>query len=49
MLDGQEKILDVSQIDDRPSPSKQQKTLDCYFKRCSNSTEGQPHTKHRRF
>ncbi|KAK3127822.1 hypothetical protein QOZ80_7AG0578840 [Eleusine coracana subsp. coracana] len=49
MLDGQEKALDVSQIDGRPSPSKQQKTLDGYLKRCSNSTEGQVHTKHPRF
>jgi SWI/SNF-related matrix-associated actin-dependent regulator 1 of chromatin subfamily A len=28
MLDGQEKTLDVSQIDCRPSPSKQRKALD---------------------
>jgi hypothetical protein len=49
MLDGQEKTLDVSQIDSRPSPSKQQKTLDGYLKRCNNSTERQPHTKHPRF
>ncbi|RLN36250.1 DNA annealing helicase and endonuclease ZRANB3 [Panicum miliaceum] len=49
MLDGQEKTLDVSQIDSRPSPSKQQKTLDGLLKRCSTSTEGQPSTKHPRF
>ena len=28
MLDGQENTLDVSQIDCRPSPSKQRKALD---------------------
>ncbi|KAG2647060.1 hypothetical protein PVAP13_2KG535330 [Panicum virgatum] len=49
MLDGQEKTLDVSQIDSRPSPSKQQKTLDGFLKRCSTSTEDQPSTKHPRF
>jgi SWI/SNF-related matrix-associated actin-dependent regulator of chromatin subfamily A-like protein 1 len=49
MLDGQEKTLDISQIDSRPSPSKQQKTLDGFLKRRSNSTEGQPSTKHPRF
>jgi len=49
MLDGQEKTLDVSQIDSRPSPSKQQKTLDGFLKRGSTSTEGQPSTKHPRF
>ncbi|RCV14180.1 hypothetical protein SEVIR_2G417000v4 [Setaria viridis] len=49
MLDGQENTLDVSQIDSRPSPSKQQKTLDGFLKRCSTSTEGQPSTKHPRF
>ncbi|TVU37669.1 hypothetical protein EJB05_10996 [Eragrostis curvula] len=49
MLDGQEKTLDVSQIDGRPSPSKQQKKLDGYLKRCSASTESQPNRKHPRF
>ncbi|EEE67662.1 hypothetical protein OsJ_25277 [Oryza sativa Japonica Group] len=49
MLDGQEKTLDVSQSDTRPSPSKQ-KTLDAYLKRCSNSTEAdQPKLKNPRF
>uniref|UniRef100_A0A0E0EEY1 Helicase ATP-binding domain-containing protein n=1 Tax=Oryza meridionalis TaxID=40149 RepID=A0A0E0EEY1_9ORYZ len=49
MLDGQEKTLDVSQSDTRPSPSKQ-KTLDAYLKRCSNSTEAdQPKLKNHRF
>ncbi|WVZ66818.1 hypothetical protein U9M48_015988 [Paspalum notatum var. saurae] len=49
MLDGQEKTLEVSQIDNRPSPSKQQKTLDGFLKRGSTSTEGQPSTKYPRF
>ncbi|CAN6199966.1 unnamed protein product [Urochloa humidicola] len=49
MLDGQEKTLDVSQIDTRPSPSKQQKTLDGFLKRGSTSTEGQPSMKQPRF
>ncbi|KAJ1292080.1 hypothetical protein BS78_02G364800 [Paspalum vaginatum] len=49
MLDGQEKTLEVSQIDNRPSPSKQQKTLDGFLKRGSTSTEGEPSTKHPRF
>nr|CAB3458727.1 unnamed protein product [Digitaria exilis] len=49
VLDGQEKTLDVSQIDSRPSPSKQQKTLDGFLKRCNTSTEDQPSTKHLRF
>ncbi|XBI99673.1 hypothetical protein VPH35_019717 [Triticum aestivum] len=48
MLDGQEKTLNVSQIETRPSPSKQ-KTLDTYLKRCSTSTEAQPSPKSRRF
>jgi SWI/SNF-related matrix-associated actin-dependent regulator 1 of chromatin subfamily A len=49
MLDGQENTLDVSQIDSRPSPSKQQKTLDAFLKRGSTSTEAQPSMKHPRF
>ncbi|CAN6226255.1 unnamed protein product [Urochloa humidicola] len=49
MLDGQEKTLDVSQTDTRPSPSKQQKTLDGFLKRGSTSTEGQPSMKQPRF
>uniref|UniRef100_A0ACD5UJZ8 Uncharacterized protein n=1 Tax=Avena sativa TaxID=4498 RepID=A0ACD5UJZ8_AVESA len=48
MLDGQEKTLDVSQSETRPSPSKQ-KTLDSYLKRCSTSTDSQPSPKSRRF
>uniref|UniRef100_A0A0D9X1X8 Helicase C-terminal domain-containing protein n=1 Tax=Leersia perrieri TaxID=77586 RepID=A0A0D9X1X8_9ORYZ len=48
MLDGQEKTLDVSQSETRPSPSKQ-KTLDSYLKRCSNSTEAHPKPKNPRF
>uniref|UniRef100_A0A453AZ90 SWI/SNF-related matrix-associated actin-dependent regulator of chromatin subfamily A-like protein 1 n=1 Tax=Aegilops tauschii subsp. strangulata TaxID=200361 RepID=A0A453AZ90_AEGTS len=48
MLDGQEKTLNVSQSETRPSPSKQ-KTLDTYLKRCSTSMETQPSPKSRRF
>ncbi|KQK15029.1 SWI/SNF-related matrix-associated actin-dependent regulator of chromatin subfamily A-like protein 1 [Brachypodium distachyon] len=48
MLDGQEKTLDCSQSETRPSPSKQ-KTLDSYLKRCSTSTETQPSAKNPRF
>uniref|UniRef100_A0ACD5YS90 Uncharacterized protein n=1 Tax=Avena sativa TaxID=4498 RepID=A0ACD5YS90_AVESA len=48
MLDGQEKTLDVSQSETRPSPSKQ-KTLDSYLKRGSTSTEIQPSPKSRKF
>lgn len=48
MLDGQEKTLNVSQSETRPSPSKQ-KTLDTYLKRYSTSTEAQPSPKSRRF
>ncbi|CAL5061495.1 unnamed protein product [Urochloa decumbens] len=49
MLDGQDKTLDVSQTDARPSPSKQQKTLDGFLKRGSTSMEGQPSMKQPRF
>ncbi|CAM0906944.1 unnamed protein product [Alopecurus aequalis] len=48
MLDGEEKMLAISQSETRPSPSKQ-KTLDSYLKRCSTSTETQPSPKNRRF
>ncbi|XP_035816598.1 uncharacterized protein [Zea mays] len=47
MLDGQEKTLEVSQRDCRPSPSKKQKTLVGFLKRPSASTsaeEGMPST-----
>jgi SWI/SNF-related matrix-associated actin-dependent regulator of chromatin subfamily A-like protein 1 len=47
MLDGQEKTLEVSQMDCRPSPSKKQKTLVGFLKRPSASTsaeEGMPST-----
>ncbi|KAL6841754.1 hypothetical protein ACP4OV_028266 [Aristida adscensionis] len=48
MLDGQEKTLQVSQSDGRPSPSKQ-KTLNSYLKRCGTNTEAQSPSKHLRF